>query len=123
MKECKKKIKKIYQLLFSDEKFENFAINDIVTRGIDTIEQIRADEELELDFLSLQNMKSYVKPIEGKQISSPMALAFQAGILTKLGKIDFNREDNALVKIFEIILALSILFGMDRKSKASEVLL
>lgn len=75
LKECQKKIKKIYVLLLNDSRFEKFAISDIINRGMETIESIRADEDLELDFLTIQNMNT-VKPLEGKKISSPGALCF-----------------------------------------------
>ena len=43
---------------------------------METIESIRAYEDLELDFLTIQNMNTIVRPLEGKKISSPDALCF-----------------------------------------------
>ena len=88
-----------------------------------TIELIRADDDLELDYLTVSNLKTSVKPLEGKTVTSPTALSFQATILIKLGKIHFGCKDNVLVQIFEILLSLAILLGSDLKSKVSENLL
>lgn len=123
LKECKKKIKKIYELLLQDEKFETFAVSDILRRGKETIEAIRAEDELDLDELKVTNLSKLIKCKNGLKTSDPSAVCFQAKILIKLGKISFTSENNALVTLFEILLALAILFGADLKSKASETLL
>ena len=123
MKECRRKIKKIFNLLSSDSEFEQFSLRDLLQRGRETIEVIRADDDLELEQLKLENLGTAVKHTEGKTVSSPSAMRVVVEILLKLGKLSFSSANNELVQIFEILLSLSILFGADLKAKASESLL
>jgi len=120
---CKKKIKKIYELLLNDGQFEKFSIQDILKRGKETIEAIRANDDLDLDDLRMTKLNTQVRAPEGTTLSDPCAVCFQATILVKLGKISFNSANNELVTLYEILLALSALFSADIKSKASETLL
>lgn len=68
-------------------------------------------------------MSKLVKTKDDEELSDPNVVCFQAQILVKLGKISFETENNAMVTLFEILLALAIVFGTDLKSKASETLL
>ena len=61
LKQCRKKIKKIYKLLLQDEMFEAFAVADILKRGKDTVQILRSNEDLDLDELKVSNMSKLVK--------------------------------------------------------------
>lgn len=73
LKNCKKKLKKMYKLFFNDPGFEKFVVQDIMNRSIKLIEAIRADSELDLDELTVSNMTEKVKT---KDLSDPFALSF-----------------------------------------------
>ena len=46
----------MYKLFFNDTSFEQFALRDLVERGIHTIEAIRANPEFDLDELRVSSM-------------------------------------------------------------------
>ena len=45
----------MYTLFFNDKAFEKFALEDLLKRGKQTIQAIRADPEYDLDDLTVTN--------------------------------------------------------------------
>ena len=46
----------MYKLFFNDASFEKFAVDDLVKRGVQTIEAIRENPEFDLDELTVSTM-------------------------------------------------------------------
>ena len=120
LKVCKKKIKKMYKLFFNNDDFEKFAVQDLLSRGTQTIEAIRADPEFDLDELRVGNASEKIK---GGKVCDPFALSFLTAQLISMGKMSIKSESSTLVSLYEIFMGLSILFGADLKAKAGEILL
>ena len=75
LKVYKKKIKKMYKIFFNSPEFEQFAVQDLLSRGTQTIEAIRADPDFDLDELTASNLSTKVKT---GTVSDPFALGFLA---------------------------------------------
>ena len=73
LKDCKKKIKKMYSLFFNNPEFEKFAVQDLLTRGKQTIEAIRSDPDLDLDDLEPSNLLTEVTT---GTVTDPFCLSF-----------------------------------------------
>ena len=111
----------MYKLFFNNADFEKFAVQDLLNRGTQMIEAIRADSELDLDELTAGNASEKVK--EGSKVCDPFALSFLTAQLIGMGKMSIKSESPTLVGLYEIFMSLAILFGADLKARAGEVLL
>ena len=103
----------MYKLFFNDERFEQFAVRDLIDRGVSTIQAIRNEPDLDLDELKAANMDTLVK--SGK-VSDPKCLSFLTEQLISMGKMSTKTDSQTLLSLYEIFLSLAVLFGTDLKA-------
>ena len=110
----------MYSLFFNNPEFEKFAVQDLLTRGKQTIEAIRSDPDLDLDDLEPSNLLTEVTT---GTVTDPFCLSFLTDQLIKMGKVSVKSQNQTLVALYEIFLSFSVLLGVDQKSKVGEIML
>ena len=91
----------------------------MVQRGVQTIKSIVNQKNFDMDELKLKTMRDQIK--DGT-VYDPRSLDFIFKRLLAAEKISITEQPETFCVIFEMLLSLAVLFGMDQQSKITHKL-